>query len=67
MSDLNEQNWHEYRWYCVNCGHMVTGYRNKKDKIKVTCCFCGSVMIREIDTPVHDLINVYAPDGQNHI
>lgn len=61
------QDWKPFSWHCVNCGTIVIGYKNSKGDIKVECKHCHSVMVRTIKTPRHDLINVYAPPGEQHV
>ncbi len=61
------QRWESYSWHCVNCGSVVTGYKNKNGEIKIECRTCHTTMIRSIKSSKHDVINVYAPTGQVHI
>lgn len=61
MKEYDE--WRPFSWYCANCGHMVTGYKNKKGDIKVECTVCRVVMVRTLKGRRHDSIDLYAPAG----
>ena len=55
--------WLPFSWYCVNCGTIVTGYKNQNGDIKVECSRCHAVMVRKIRSRKHDTIDLYAPKG----
>lgn len=61
------EEWAPFSWYCVNCGNIVTGYRDCRGTIKVECKRCQTAMVRAIKTKKHDIINVYAPKGMEQI
>lgn len=61
-----EQQWEPFSWYCVNCGAMVTGYRNSNGDIKVECKKCRTVMVRKIKNSRRDTLDVFAPEGMQH-
>ena len=58
--------WIIYSWYCPNCKEEVAGLKDKKNQIKVKCSRCGAEMIRTIVGRRHDVIDIYAPDGEQH-
>lgn len=58
--------WIIYSWYCPNCKEEVAGLKNKKNQIRVKCSRCGAEMIRTIIGRRHDVIDIYAPDGEQH-
>ena len=58
--------WIIYSWYCPNCKSEVAGLKNKKNQIRVKCSRCGAEMIRTIIGRRHDVIDIYAPDGEQH-
>lgn len=59
MPKTNE--WTPLSWYCSNCGHLVTGYKNSNGDVKVECKVCHAVMIRKIKGRRHNTIDLYAP------
>lgn len=59
MAENND--WKPYRWYCVNCGHPVQGFKNKEGRIRVECARCHSVMIRVPKSRRRDDFYVMAP------
>ena len=61
------QEWIPFSWYCPNCGKIVTGYRNAGGHIKVQCMKCHAVMVRRIMGRRHDTLDIYAPEGQEHL
>ena len=56
--------WRIYTWYCPNCKEEVAGLKNKKNQIKVKCSRCGAEMIRTVVGRRHDVIDIYAPNGE---
>ena len=58
--------WTIYTWYCLNCKAEVAGLKNKRNQIHVKCRACGTKMIRTIMGRRHDVIDVYAPEGEEH-
>lgn len=50
------EDWVPFSWHCVNCGNIVTGFRNSRGDIKVECKRCQTAMIRTLKTPKHDII-----------
>lgn len=60
------EDWTIYTWYCLNCKAEVAGLKNRKNQIQVICSTCGTKMIRTIMGRRHDVIDVYAPDGEEH-
>lgn len=58
--------WRIYTWYCPNCKEEVAGLKNKKNQIRVKCKKCGAEMIRTIVGRRHDVIDIYAPNGEEH-
>jgi len=59
--------WQIYRWYCVNCGHIVQGFKNKDGNIKVVCEHCNVVMVRMPRSRRVDDFHVTAPKGGVYI
>lgn len=59
--------WVPFSWHCVNCGNIVTGYKNSRGDIKVECKKCRTVMVRTLKNRKQDNITVYAPPGQERI
>ena len=49
-----------------NCRNEVAGLKNSKNQIRVKCKTCGSEMVRTIVGRRHDVIDIYAPSGQEH-
>ena len=64
---IKEEPWVPFSWHCVNCGEIVTGYKNSKGDIKVECRRCKVAMVRTLKTPRCDIIKVYAPAGMKRI
>lgn len=64
MSRNND--WEPLSWYCSNCGHLVTGYKNANGDIKVECKICHIVMVRKIKSRKHDTIDLYASKNSEH-
>ena len=54
------EDWNIYSWYCPNCKSEVAGLK------RVKCSRCGAEMIRTIIGRRHDVIDIYAPDGEQH-
>ena len=65
MTGKNE--WRPFIWHCVNCGCIVTGFKNNEGKIKVECKRCRTVMVRILKNKRKDTIDVFAPQGQERI
>ena len=59
--------WRPFIWHCVNCGCIVTGFKNNEGKIKVECKRCRTVMVRILKNKRKDTIDVFAPQGQERI
>lgn len=59
--------WTIYSWYCPNCKNKVSGLKNSKNQIRATCDQCGVEMVRKIVGRKHDVINMYAPVGMEHL
>ncbi len=59
-----ERNWTVYTWYCPNCRNRVGGPKNKKNQIRAKCGKCGAEMIRTVRSRRHNVIDVYAPAGE---
>ena len=59
--------WVPFSWHCVNCGNIVTGYKNGRGDIKVECRQCHTIMMRTFRTAKSDIIKVYAPKGMVRI
>lgn len=58
------EDWTIYSWYCPNCKNEVAGLKNDKNQIRVKCGMCGVEMVRTLKGRRHDVIDLYAPDGQ---
>jgi predicted nucleic acid-binding Zn ribbon protein len=58
------EDWTIYSWYCPNCKNEVAGLKNKNNQIRVKCDKCGAEMIRTLKGRRHDVIHIYAPDGE---
>lgn len=54
-------------WYCINCGHILTGYKRNDDKVKITCIKCGSEQIMQSLSRRHNRLDSYAPKGMESI
>lgn len=61
------EEWVPFSWHYVNCGNIVTGFRNSRGDIKVECKRCKTAMIRTLKTSKHDILKVYAPEGMERI
>ena len=61
------EEWVPFQWHCVNCGDIVTGFRNSKGDIKVECKRCHTVMVRSIRNKKRDTFEVYAPGTEQVI
>lgn len=61
------EEWTPFSWHCPNCGKIVSGYRGTDGRIKVQCINCRVVMSRKIMGRRHDTIDLYAPEGQEHV
>ena len=55
-----------YSWYCPNCRSEVAGLKNKKNQVRAKCSRCGAEMIRTIAGRRHDVIDIYAPENEQH-
>lgn len=60
------EDWNIYSWYCPNCKSEVAGLKNKNNQIRVKCSRCGAEMIRTIKGRRHDVIDIFAPEGEQH-
>lgn len=67
VTKTNEFEWKPFSWHCVNCGTIVTGYKNSRGDIKVECRTCHAVMVRTIKNAKQDRMNIFAPAGTVHI
>ena len=57
--------WIPSRWHCPNCGSLVVGFLDASgQKAKGLCAVCGAFMIRVIRSSTHDVLEVFAPEGQ---
>ena len=61
------EDWTIYSWYCPNCKNEVAGLKNDKNQIRVKCGMCGVEMVRTVKGRRHDVIDLYAPDGQERL
>ena len=61
------EDWTIYSWYCPNCKNEVAGLKNDKNQIRVKCGMCGVEMVRTLKGRRHDVIDLYAPDGQERL
>lgn len=61
------EDWTIYSWYCPNCKNEVAGLKNKKNQIRVRCSKCGAEMVRTVVGRRHDVIDIYAPTGMEHL
>lgn len=59
--------WIPFSWFCVNCGAIVTGYKNSKGDIKVECKECNTVMVRTLKTPKHNTIDIYVSEERVNV
>lgn len=59
--------WHLFKWYCVNCGYIVQGIKNKDGNIKAECGYCHSVSVRVPKSRRADDFHVTAPRKEVHI
>ena len=59
--------WTAFSWHCSNCGTIVTGYKNQNGDIKVQCSRCHVVMVRKLKNRKCDVIELYAPVGQERL
>ena len=63
MAENGRNSWHPLSWYCSNCGHLVTAFRNSKGEFKIACPSCRAVMIRTKMSRRHEKIEIFAPEG----
>jgi len=61
------EDWTIYSWYCPNCKNEVAGLKNDKNQIRVKCGMCGVEMVRTVKGRRHDVIDLYAPEGQERL
>ncbi len=61
------EDWTIYSWYCPNCKNEVAGLKNDKNQIRVKCGRCGVEMVRTVKGRRHDVIDLYAPEGQERL
>lgn len=61
------EDWTIYSWYCPNCKTQVAGLKNKKNQIRVICTKCSAEMVRTVVGRRHDVIDIYAPIGMEHV
>lgn len=61
------EDWTIYSWYCPNCKNEVAGLKNDKNQIRVKCNKCGVEMVRTVKGRRHDVIDLFAPDGQERL
>ena len=56
--------WKVFKWYCPNCGNLVSGCQNGNGEVKAVCQRCSTKLLRLIRSSVHETIEVYAPNEQ---
>ena len=54
-------------WHCINCGHILTGFKRNDNKVKITCNKCGSEQIMQSLSRRHNRLDSYAPKGMESI
>lgn len=59
--------WKIFSWYCPNCKNAVAGLKDKKNQIRVKCEKCKTEMIRTFAGRRHDVIQLYAPAGEERL
>lgn len=57
------EDWKPVRSFCRNCGHLMSGYKNSKGVVKITCSNCGSCSISRMVSRRHERCDTYAPPG----
>lgn len=40
-----QSTWKPTRRHCINCGHVMTGFRNEGGMVKLQCARCGLIMV----------------------
>lgn len=55
------------KFFCNNCGNVITGVRDEKGFIKVQCSRCGTLIVSNVVGRRHVQLDVYAPQGQELI
>ena len=53
-----------YSWYCPNCKTKVAGPKDGRNRITVRCRCCGVRMTRTLKGRRHDIIDIYASEGE---
>ena len=56
--------WKVFKWYCPNCGELITGHRNTDGEVKGICRKCSSKTFRILRSSNHITIEVYGPKQQ---
>lgn len=67
---IKDDEWKPFSWYCVNCGTLMSGFKNKNGDTKGQCTKCGVVMVRTFKSKKKqnvDCFEAYAPKGMVRI
>lgn len=59
-----EDTWKPVRRHCVNCGHILAGFRNGNGFVKLQCPRCGIVMVSRHMSRRHERIDISPPHGE---
>lgn len=59
-----QDTWKPTRRHCINCGRVLTGYRNENGLVKLQCTRCGLVMVSKRISRRHERIDITPPYGE---
>lgn len=59
-----QDTWKPTRRHCINCGQVLTGYRNESGLVKLQCTRCGLVMVSKRISRRHERIDITPPYGE---
>ena len=54
------KDWMVSKKICINCGQVLTGYRNAQGLVKFRCPKCGLCMVSKLISRRHEKIDVFA-------
>ncbi len=59
-----QDTWKPTRRHCINCGQVLTGYRNENGLVKLQCARCGLVMVSKRISRRRERIDITPPHGE---
>ena len=59
-----QDTWKPTRRHCINCGQVLTGYRNENGLVKIQCTRCGWDKVSKRISRRHERRDSTPPDGE---